>query len=113
MLGVERGPSPPLLSGAPESPPPLKLAKLSGASHFSLPVAASRATSVSWLAPSISLSARVKALPPPTTKEEKPPWLGAFQTIFGELVHGLPTRSVVAPSPFTPRYCGHSPAKRA
>src|SRR5205085_12352616 len=108
MAGVERGPSPPLLSGAPDSPPPLKAAKFSGAAHFSLPLAASSAISVSCEAPSISLSASVKALPPPTTNDENPPSLGDFQTIFGAAPQGLPTRSVVTPALL--RYCGHSPA---
>src|SRR5207237_1409022 len=81
----------------------------SAAVQASLPELASRATSTSCCAPSISRPSRVKQCPPPTTKELKPFVLGTFQSCFGPVV-GQVILSGVEPSPLGPRYMGQSVA---
>jgi hypothetical protein len=76
MAGVERGPSPPLLSGAPLSPPPGYLAVPVGVAQSSLPVAASSATQTSANRPSALRATTVKTFPLPTTNELSPAVVG-------------------------------------
>ena len=79
--GVERAPSPPLLSFVPESPPPSYLGTtLRGLLHISLPVFSSRQVSISPLLPSLSPVTSVYTLPPDSAKELKPRFVGDFQT---------------------------------
>ena len=106
IVGVERGPSPPLFSFAPLSPPPSYLAEPSGTDQTCLPVLASSATHTSSPPPSTN----VQALPPPTEKQLNPPGVGAFQTTRGA-VHVARIFSVQMPSWFAPRYCSQSPPK--
>ena len=105
-VGVLRGPSPPLLSFVPASPPPWYFAGPRFAVHFSFPVAASRATSTS----SAPFPSMEKHHAPLTTNDPKPVPPGTFQSTFGAAGHCAGSDSVVEPSPFGPRYCGQSAA---
>src|SRR5678815_1496735 len=90
IVGVQRGPSPPLFSGVPESPPPSYFTTPSGAAQSSLPVFASSVINVSCAAPSISRRTSVQARPPATLNELNPPAAGTFHSTFGPLAgHGF------------------------
>src|SRR5439155_27025470 len=110
-LGVERGPSPPLLSLVPLSPPPSYLATPSGTAQTSLPVSASNATHTSRSTPSLARRTRVNALPLLAVIELKPSFSGTFQSWCGPSF-GQARRifSAVVPSWFDPRNCGQSAA---
>src|SRR5258708_4153649 len=111
MAGVERGPSPPSLPGAPESPPPSYLAKPSGAAQSSFPVSASSARQTSFFTLSTSRETSVTALVPATANVLKPEFTGAFQIWRGpESGQVVWIFSEVTPFAFGPRYCGQSAA---
>ena len=76
MAGVERGPSPPLLSGVPLSAPPWYLAIPVGVAQSSLPVAASSARQTSAGPLSVLRATTVKTLPSPATNELSPAGVG-------------------------------------
>src|SRR5437870_5433193 len=79
MVGVERGPSPPLLSLVPLLPPLSYFATARSVAQSSLPVLASRATQTSRSAPSMVRLTSVNALPLLTVMELKPPVRGVLQ----------------------------------
>src|SRR5262245_61610104 len=112
MAGVERGPSPPLLCGAPESPPPSYFANPSGAAQSSFPVFVSSATQTSFFTLSLSRDTSVTALSPATAKVLKPELTGVFQIWRGpEAGQVVWIFSDVTPLAFGPRYCGQSAAR--
>src|SRR5262249_22361266 len=99
IAGVDRGPSPPLFSAVPLSPPPSYLATPRGVAQSSLPVLASNATQTSCGAPSTERATNVQASPEPTAKELNPSVSGAFQSACKPLVgQCLPICSELTPS---------------
>src|ERR1035441_5361318 len=91
--GVERGPSPPWLSGVPLSAPPWYLAVPVGVAHNSLPVAASRATQTSAEALSMLRVTTVKTFPSPSTNELSPAGVETRHRHTG-VPSGQPTRII-------------------
>src|ERR1035441_9586521 len=105
MAGGERGPSPPLLSGVPLSPPPSYFSVPVGVAQSSLPVAASSATQTSAGPPSVLRVTIVRTLPSPTTNELSPSEVGTRHTHRGPpFGHSVRMASGETPVVWPPRY---------